>query len=92
MAVFALVAKCAIVLIVLVMAANAIGGQGYLIANRGLVTFGTADVLVFPVQFELGFVVVKIPVLPITRIVTILTACSQRAFMRILFFVTRPAV
>lgn len=92
MAVLALVSKCTIVLIVLVMAADAIGGQDYLSTHRGLVAFGTADVLVFSIQLEPGFVVVEIPVLPVARVMAIVTACTQRAFMSVLIFVTRPAV
>lgn len=88
MAVFALVSKRTVVLVILVMAADAACSQGYFIAYRGFVAFGTAYVLVFSIQLELGFIVVEIPVLPVTRVVAILTARSQRAFMCVLLFVT----
>lgn len=88
MAVFALVSKRTVVFVILAMAADATCGQGYFIAYRDFVAIGTAYVLVLSIQLELRFIVVEIPILPIARVVAILTTCSQRAFMCVLLFVT----
>jgi len=91
-AVITLTSKCTIVLVILVMAADTVRAQIDLGAYRILVALCAAYILVFSIQLELGFIVVEIPIFPVTGVVAKLTTCSQRAFMRILFFVARPAV
>lgn len=54
--------------------------------------FATANFLVLPFQPEAGFIMVEVPVFPIARVMASLASRAQRAFMHILFFVTRPAV
>ena len=52
----------------------------------------TLKVLMFSIQLELGFIVIKIPVLPVTGVVTGFTAFPESALMHILLFVARPAI
>jgi hypothetical protein len=47
---------------------------------------------VLSVKFEFGFIVIEIPVLPVTGVVTIVTAFPESALVHVLFFVTRPAI
>jgi hypothetical protein len=52
----------------------------------------TLKILVLSVKFEFGFIVIEIPVLPVTGVVTIVTAFPESALVHVLFFVTRPAI
>ena len=85
---FTLVPERTIMLVILAMTADTTGSQTQFIAGRSFVALGTTDVLVLAIQLESGFIVVEIPVLPVTRVVASLARFSQRAFVSILFFVT----
>ena len=52
----------------------------------------TLKVLVFSVQLEFCFIVIKVPILPVTGVVAGITALPQSPFMHVLFLVTRPAI
>lgn len=52
----------------------------------------TLKFLVFAVYLEAGFIVIEIPVLPISGVMARIASGSQGTFMHILFIVTRPAV
>ena len=54
--------------------------------------FGTFNILVLAFQLEVGLVVVKIPTLPITGVMAILTIPAQRLLMFVLFLVARPTI
>ena len=92
MALLAASAKRTIVLVVLVMATGATGGQFQFPEYRGFMTIGTLEILMLGLQLETGLVVVEIPVFPIASIVASFANCSQCAFMHILFFMARPAI
>ena len=88
MAGFTAVAKCTIVFVVLAMASHTRGDQIDFAIDLRVVALDTSELGVLTVQLELGFVVVEIPVFPVTRVVTSLAIGSQCAFMHVLFFVT----
>jgi hypothetical protein len=91
---FATVAEVAVVHIVLVMATAASHGYQYFLVHR-LHVAGVAiapDLLVRPVQFEIGLVVIEVPRFPIARVVASLAFRTQLALMRVFFFVARPAI
>jgi hypothetical protein len=92
MAMLTLIAVRTIMLIILVMASDAGRSQYYFLVYRNIVAAAALDFLVFPIQFEIGFIVVKIPVFPVTCVVAFFTSSSKRAFMHILFLMTRPAI
>lgn len=92
MAVVALGTECAIVLVVLLMATDAACSQNDLCSNRGIVAIDTFKILVFAIQLEIGFIVIKIPVFPVAGVVTFLTACAERTLVHILLFMTGPAI
>jgi hypothetical protein len=91
-AMFALEPEFTIVLVVLVMAAIAGGGQDNFIADRSFVAFDALYVLVLSVQLEVGLVVIEIPVLPIAGVVARVATGSQGALMYVLLFMTGPAI
>ena len=76
MAVVTLHAKSTIVSVILVVATDAAGRLGQFGVYRILMAIDTLEVLVFPVQFEFGFVVIEIPILPVARVVARLAAFS----------------
>jgi hypothetical protein len=92
MAVLALHSKCTIMFIILVVATDTTGRLGQFVAYRVFMATDTLDVLVLPVQLEAGFIVIEIPIFPVTGIVASVAAFPERAFMHVLFFVTRPAI
>jgi len=92
MAVLAMIPECAIVFIILAVATDTADGQRHLGVSRRFMALRTADVLVFPFQFEIGSIVVEIPIFPITRVVAISTIRAQRALMNILLFVAGTAI
>ena len=78
--------------VILFVATDTTGRLGQFGAYRILVAIDTLKVLVFAVKFEAGFIVIKIPVLPVSGVVTSITAFSESALVHVLFFVTRPAI
>ena len=86
MTVIALRAKCAVVLVVLLMAAYTTCSQNHLRSYRGIVAVNAFEFLVLSIQLEVGFVVIKVPIFPIAGVVTFLAARTKRAPVRILFF------
>lgn len=79
-------------LVILFVATETRGCHDYLFPERRVVALDTSEFAVLAFQFEMGFVVIEIPIFPITGVVAILTACPQGAFMNILFFMARPAI
>lgn len=92
MALFATPSERAVVLVVLVMATGAAGGQFQLPEYRGFMAIGAFEVLVLALQLETGLVVIEVPVFPIARIVASFAIRTQRAFMHVLLLMARPAV
>lgn len=92
MATLALITICAIVFVVLVMASDACRSENHLLLDRYVVASGTLDILVLPIQLEVGLVVIEIPILPVAGVMTLLTALPQRLLVCILLFMARPAV
>ena len=88
----ALVTICAIVLVILVMTSDARGGQYYFFIYRNIVATDALNLFVFPVQFEVGFIVIKIPAFPITGVMASLTLWTQCSFMNVFFFMARTAI
>jgi len=86
MAVFALCSELAVVLVFLVMTAEATGGQADVFLNRCLVAFGAADILVLALQLESGLVVIEIPILPVTGVMTGFALGAQGALVHIFLF------
>lgn len=78
--------------VILVVATDATRRLGKFVANRVLMAPDAFDILVLPVQLEFGLVVIKIPPLPVTGVMTSVTSLSERAFMHVLLLVTRPAI
>lgn len=85
-------AKCTIMLIILFVTADTGSCQHDLGSNRGIVAVDTLKILVFPIQFEAGFIVIEIPIFPVSGVVASFTSGAKRAFMHILLLMTRPAV
>lgn len=92
MAVFALTPEVAIVLVVLLMAADTGSRQYHFILDWCFVAINTFEFLVFPVKFEAGFIVVEIPVFPVAGVVTSFTSCPKGTLVHVLLFVTRHAI
>jgi hypothetical protein len=92
MAVITLHSKCAIVSVILFVTADATGRLGQFGTYRISVAINALEILVFSVQLEFGLVVIKIPILPVTGVVTGFTAFPESALMHILLFVARPAI
>jgi len=92
MAVLAMISICTIVFIILAVATDTADGKCHLIVRRRFMALRTADVLVLPFQFEIGSIVVEIPIFPIARIVAIATIRAQRALMDVLLFVAGTAI
>ena len=74
MAMLALHSKCTIVPVILVVATYTTRRLGQFGAYRILMAIDTLKILVFSIQLELGFIVIKIPVLPVTGIVASVAA------------------
>jgi hypothetical protein len=92
MAVIALHSKCSIMPVIFFVATDTTGRLGQFGAYRILMAIDTLKVLMFPVKFEAGFIVIKIPVLPVTGVVTNITAFSESTLVHVLLFVARPAI
>lgn len=86
MTMVALHAKCAIMLIILFVAADTGSRQHDLGSNRGVVAVDALKILVFSIQFEAGFIVIEIPVFPVAGVVAGFTSRAQRALVGILLF------
>lgn len=82
------IAERTIVFIVLAMAAHAATGQHELAGNRRVVAVDTAQLLMLAIQLEFGFIVIEVPILPISRVMTRATLHTQGAFMHILLLMT----
>ena len=78
--------RSAWVLVALLMASDAACSQDNLRPDGSIVTIDAFELAVLPFQLEVCFVVIEIPVFPIARVVTFLTACAECALMRILLF------
>lgn len=85
MTVVAFVTVCPIVLVILTMTTDTTDSEGHFTVRRRFVAFRTAYILVFTVQLEIGFVVVEIPVFPITRVMAVTAVRSQRTLVDVLF-------
>lgn len=74
--------------IILAMTTGTVDGQRHFSVRRRLMALYTTNVLVLPIQLEVGSIVVKIPTFPITRVVTRLTTCPQSSLMNVFFLMT----
>lgn len=95
MATIALWSKISIVFVILIMATTTRAGHPHFLlhlTHMALVAIG--DIFMRPSQLKVGFIVIKIPRLPVTRVMTFLTFGTQTTLMhlRIIFFMARPAV
>src|SRR5664279_5701243 len=96
MATLATVTVTAVMDIIAVMATAAGIGDDHLLVHRPLVA-GVAIVsalLVRPVQFEVGLVVIEVPSLPVARVVASLALRSKAALVDLVIFLVmaRPAI
>jgi hypothetical protein len=92
MTVVAFVAVCPIMLVILAMTTDTADRQGHFIVRRRFVAFRTSYVLVLTVQFEIGFIVIEIPIFPVTRVMAVTAVRSKRTLVDVLFLVTGKAV
>ena len=92
MAVITLHSKCAIVSVIFLVTTDATGRLGQFGIYRISMAINALEILVFSVQLEFGLVVIKIPVIPVTGVVTGFTAFPESALMHIMLFVARPAI
>lgn len=88
MAMLTLQSERAIVLVVLFMATDTGGSQHQFGSYRPTVTTNTFNFLVLVVQFEIGLVMVKVPVFPITGVMAGITSRAESPLVHILLFVT----
>lgn len=62
--------------VIFAMTTGAIGSQYLFAIQWSLMAFRATDLPVFFIQFKTCLVVIKIPIFPVTRIMTILATCT----------------
>ena len=92
MAVITLLTKGTVMFVIFFMTCKTGGRQSYLFIHRREVTVDTFQLAMLACQFKVGFIVVKIPVFPITGVVTRLTTGTLSAFVHVVNLMARPAV
>lgn len=89
-----MVAEVAVMHVIAIMATAAYSGRQHFFVHRFLVTriAVVGGLFMRSVQLEVGFVVIEVPCLPITRVVASLAFRAQLALMHIFLVVARPAI
>lgn len=89
---FTLATKSAVMYVIAGMAAAARTRYCQFFVHRQLVALVTTQFAMGSIQLEAGFVMIKIPCLPVAQIVAAFTICTQSPLVHILFLMARPAI